>query len=90
VAVFLRTAEKRLMTQKLLKEKTEAQSLEPESEKPQPARASPVVNPLTPPQEADDVVRSDETRESLSVVKVIIRQKCPRSVYVINGQPGTD
>lgn len=61
------------MTQKLLKEKTEAQSLEPEPEGPQSARASPVVNPLTPPQEAGDVARGGEPREPPLAVKVSIR-----------------
>jgi len=67
VAVFLRTAEKKhnLSIQKLQKEhaktaepQPEAKVLEPEPEKPQPTHASP-VNPLTPPQEAEEAARSE-------------------------------
>ncbi|PUU84043.1 hypothetical protein B9Z19DRAFT_896450, partial [Tuber borchii] len=68
VAVFLRTAEKKhnLSMQKLQKEhakstepQLEVKVLEPEPEKPQPTHTSPVVNPLTPPQEAEEVARND-------------------------------
>ena len=68
MAVFLRTAEKKhnLSMQKLQKEhakstepQPEVKVLEPEPEKPQPTHASPVVNPLTPPQEAEEVARNE-------------------------------
>ena len=68
MAVFLRTAEKKhnLSMQKLQKEhaksaepQLEAKVPEPEPEKPQPTHASPVVNPLTPPQEAEEVARNE-------------------------------
>ncbi|RPB02141.1 hypothetical protein L873DRAFT_489489 [Choiromyces venosus 120613-1] len=68
VAVFLRTAEKKhnLSMQKLQKEQaksveppTEAKVPEPEPEKHRPSRTSPVVNPLTPPQETEELARSE-------------------------------
>ncbi|KAI5840013.1 hypothetical protein DFP73DRAFT_194872 [Morchella snyderi] len=70
VAVFLRTQEKKhnLMLQKEQKEKTkpvepkvEVKDAEPEQEKAVQAHVSPMQNPLTPPQEAEETARAEGT-----------------------------